>query len=93
MKLSADMLRAHGLDLLDFLRRGVFAVLIGLLVGAVGVAFHFGIDLVTQLRQAHNWFILLLPVGGLAIILLYRACGMEQDRGTNLVLVLSLIHI
>ena len=87
MKLSADMLRAHGLDLLDFLRRGVFAVLIGLLVGAVGVAFHFGIDLVTQLRQAHNWFILLLPVGGLAIILLYRACGMEQDRGTNLVLV------
>ena len=87
MKLSADTLRAHGLDFLDFLRRGVFAALIGLLVGIVGVAFHFGIDLATQLRQAHNWLILLLPVGGLAIILLYRACGMEQDRGTNLVLV------
>ena len=26
-------------------------------------------------------------MGGLSIILLYRACGMEKDRGTNLVLV------
>lgn len=77
----------HILDLLDFLRRAVFAVCIGLLVGAVGVAFHYGIDLVTELRVAHPWLILFLPLGGLSIILLYQVCGMEKDRGTNLVLV------
>mgnify|MGYP000867910548 CR=1 FL=1 len=87
MKPTADALRTHGLDLFDFLRRCAFAVLIGLLVGGVGVAFHFGIDLVTELRQTHSWLILFLPVGGLSIILLYQACGMEKDRGTNLVLV------
>ena len=75
------------LDLLDFLRRAVFAVCIGLLVGAVGVAFHYGIDLATQLRTARPWLILFLPLGGLSIILLYQVCGMEKDRGTNLVLV------
>ena len=79
--------RAIVLDLLDFLRRAVFAVGIGLLVGAVGVAFHYGIELATELRTLHPNLILLLPLGGLAIILLYQACGMEGDRGTNLVLV------
>lgn len=28
-----------------------------------------------------------LPLGGVAIVLLYRICGMEKDRGTNFVLV------
>ena len=40
-------------DLLAFLRPAAFAVGIGLLVGAVGVAFHYGIDLATHLRQLH----------------------------------------
>ncbi|HJC40059.1 MAG TPA: chloride channel protein [Candidatus Intestinimonas pullistercoris] len=74
-------------DLLAFLRQAAFAVGIGLLVGAVGVAFHYGIDLATHLRQLHPWLICLLPLGGLAIVLLYQVCGMEKDQGTNLVLV------
>lgn len=73
-------------DGLDFLRRALFAVLIGLLVGAVGAAFHYGIDAAAGLRRAHPWLILLLPVGGLGTVLLYQACGMENDRGANLVL-------
>ena len=87
MREPAELLPPQSLDFLDFLRRAVFAVVIGLLVGIVGVAFHYGIDFVTELRQAHPRLILLLPVGGLSIILLYRTCGMEKDRGTNLVLV------
>ena len=74
-------------DLLAFLRQAAFAVGIGLLVGAVGVAFHYGIDLATHLRQLYPWLICLLPLGGLAIVLLYQVCGMEKDQGTNLVLV------
>ena len=87
MNRLGESLREHGFDFLDFLRRAVFAIIIGLIVGLVGVAFHYAIDFVTELRLEHHWLILLLPVGGLAIILLYQVCGMEKDRGTNLVLV------
>lgn len=73
--------------LLSFVKGLAFAVGIGLIVGLVGVAFHYGIDLATEWRHELPWLILLLPLGGLAIILLYRVCGMEKDRGTNLVLV------
>ena len=85
---AGDSVRSDpGPELPVFLRRAILAVLIGLLVGAVGVAFHYGIDLATELRQAHPWLLCLLPLGGLAIVLLYQVCGMEKDRGTNLVLV------
>lgn len=65
----------------------LYACSIGLMVGAVAVAFHYGIDWATELRTEKPWIIWLLPVGGLSIVLLYRGCGMERDRGTNLVLV------
>lgn len=73
--------------------RILFSVLIGLLVGGVGVAFHYGIDIATELRQAHPWLLWFLPLGGLTIALLYRACGMEKDRGTNLVLAAVREHV
>ena len=60
---------------------------VALVIGVVAVAFHHGIDLATQLRLAHPQLLLLLPVTGAAIVLLYRACGMGSDRGTNLVLI------
>lgn len=87
MKPLSAPLRVLPDELGDFLRRALFAVIIGLLVGAVGVAFHYGIDLATELRQEHHWLLFFLPLGGLAIVLLYRVCGMEKDQGTNLVLV------
>ena len=71
----------------SFLKWVLYACNIGILVGAVAVAFHYGIDLVTELRGEHPGLIWLLPLGGPAIVLLYRGCGMEKDRGTNLVLV------
>ncbi len=70
-----------------FLRWLVYAGIVGAVVGAVAVAFHVGIDRVTALRAETPALIWLLPAGGLSIVLLYRVCGMEKDRGTNLVLV------
>ena len=76
-----------------FLRTGaafgkwaLYAIGVGILVGAVGAAFHIGIDWAAGLRAQCPRIVWLLPVGGVAIVLLYRACGMEKDRGTNLVL-------
>ena len=59
----------------------------GLLIGLVAVAFHYGIHIATHLRMTNPLLLLLLPISGVVIVLLYRVCGMEHDRGTNLVLV------
>jgi H+/Cl- antiporter ClcA len=70
-----------------FVKWLLYSCLIGVVVGLVAVAFHLGIDLAAELRGEHPNIIWLLPLGGMAIVLLYRVCGMEKDRGTNLVLV------
>ena len=58
------------------------AVLIGLLCGAVGSAFHLAVDTVTEWRAAYPQLIAALPVMGLAIVALYKAwrAGMFLGR-------------
>lgn len=68
----------------------VFSILSGIIVGLCGTAFYFGMSLVTVLRTQNPWLIYFLPVGGLAIVALYRMLHSEKDTGTNLVL--SAIH-
>ncbi len=68
----------------------IFAVLSGILIGFVGIAFYYGMDLVTGWRAQFPWLIFLLPGGGLAIVGLYHLLHNEKDTGTNLVL--SAIH-
>ena len=74
-------------ETLHFIKWVVYAAVVGFVVGGVAAAFHHGIDWAVELRHAHSWIIWLLPLGGVAIVMLYRVCGMEKDRGTNLVLV------
>ena len=62
------------------------AILIGLIGGAVGAAFHHSIRLATQFRLAHSWVIFLLPVGAIVIELIYRLFRLPDSAGTNLVL-------
>lgn len=71
---------------LTFVRWLVFAAVIGLAAGCVSTAFYYAFAWATGLRTAHPALLWLLPVGGVAIVLLYRVCRMERDRGTNLVL-------
>ncbi len=84
-------LKSHlhaGFDIVaGFARWLVLSCGAGVLIGLVAIAFHYGIRIATQLRLAHPYVLLLLPAAGVAIVLLYRICGMEKDRGTNLVLV------
>lgn len=77
----------HTWEGLAFLKWVAYACFIGVVVGGVAVAFHHGIDWATELRHHIPGIIWLLPLGGMVIVLLYRVCGMEKDRGTNLVLV------
>ena len=81
-----DRLSRFAEDPIVFLRWLLFAAAIGLAAGAVSTAFYYAFAWATNLRSGHPWLLFLLPVGGVAIVLLYRVCGMEKDGGTNLVL-------
>lgn len=70
----------------SFLKWCGIGLLVGVIVGAVGIAFHFAMELCAAARGAHLWLIWLLPLGGLLIPLMYMLCRVEKDRGTNLVI-------
>ena len=42
-----------------------------------GRAFHHAVELVTGVREAHSWLLLLLPAAGLAVVFLYRKLKVE----------------
>jgi H+/Cl- antiporter ClcA len=69
-----------------FLKWLLFSCLIGLVVGLVGSAFHYAIEWATEVRAEHDWVLFFLPFVGAVIVLMYKVCGMERDRGTNFVL-------
>ena len=55
-----------------FVKWLIFALVIGLVAGAVSTAFSYALTGVTALREDNPWLIWLLPAGGAAIVALYR---------------------
>ena len=84
---AKDRVKRGLLQVLRFFKWVVCSGATGVMVGAVAAAFHIGIDWGASLRESHPWILFFLPLGGVAIVLLYRLSGMEKDPGTNLVLV------
>lgn len=68
----------------------IFAIISGVIIGAVGTLFYFSLSFVTLVRAEIPWLIYLLPIGGLLIVGAYRLLHDEKDTGTNLIL--SAIH-
>lgn len=74
---------AHiGQYVVTLLKWMVLGGVIGLVGGIIGSLFHIGVDTATQMRLAHPWVLYLMPVGGLAIVGLYRLTRTE-GKGTN----------
>lgn len=59
---------------------------IGLLVGAVGMIFGYGVQFVTSIWMRHSWTLYLLPVCGVIIVWMYKTFHEEKNKGTNMVL-------
>ncbi len=59
--------------------------LIGTVGGFIGSLFHLGVSYATMIRQTHGWVLYLMPLGGLAIIWLYRVSDTE-GKGTNAII-------
>lgn len=62
------------------------AVAVGAVGGAVGSAFHMGVDYATHLREENWWILLFLPIGGVAIAGMYRIFKSKGALDTNRVL-------
>ncbi|MCI8895478.1 MAG: chloride channel protein [Lachnospiraceae bacterium] len=76
---------------IDLLIRWVlFSILSGILIGAVGSLFVYGLQHATDTRAEHPWILLFLPLAGVFIVWCYHVLRNETDSGTNLVL--SAIH-
>ena len=58
-------------------------ILVGVVGGLIGAAFHHTLAFANSLRGANNWLIFLLPVGGLAIVGVYKLLRLTHNRGTN----------
>lgn len=62
------------------------SVIMGIVCGIAGTAFHYSVDFATTKRTLYPYFIYFLPLAGLSIVFLYRHCGMKDDKGTNAVI-------
>ena len=64
------------------------AVIIGAVVGCVGTLFHYLIKISADTFALSNLkMVWLLPLVGVVIVASYKFCGMDNDKGTNMILV------
>ncbi len=67
----------------SFLKWLAIALCAGIFIGIAGALFHICLDKAAQLRMEHDFLIFLLPVAGIVIVALYHLCKMDDDKGTN----------
>ena len=77
-------------DLRHFFRWGIYASIVGIVIGFVGIAFVKALHAVNDFRTENPMIIWGLPIAGIIIVTLYKVCNYENDGGTNLVI--STIH-
>ena len=65
------------------LRWSILSILMGVIGGLLGAAFHHALHFVTHIRSEHMWLIFLLPLGGLLTVAIYRHPKMKGNKGTN----------
>ncbi len=71
-----------------FIKWCVCAVIIGALVGCIGTLFHYLIKMSAETFAMSDFrMVWLLPAVGIVIVAAYKYCGMDNDKGTNMILV------
>ncbi len=77
------LIKDAGKYLLNTVKWLGLSLLIGGICGTIGSLFALCVEQVTHLRSSYGWLIYFLPVAGLVITFCYHVCKMENDRGTN----------
>ena len=61
----------------------ILCTIMGTVGGLLGTGFHYALHFVTHVRLEHTWIVWLLPLGGIATVLLYRVFKLQGNKGTN----------
>ncbi len=72
--------------LVYFTKWSIVGLLVGALVGSASAIFLLSLKMATNYREANNWIILLLPLGGLLIGYTYYWLGKGVEKGNDLLL-------
>lgn len=81
----AAFIRTRHDHAMSVLRWTLILVPMAFAVGSLCAAFLWSLDAATGTRFAHPWLLFFLPVGGLAIGLLYHWMGKSVEGGNNLI--------
>lgn len=71
----------------DFFKWLLFSIVVGILVGFIGIAFHFSLEWANNIRLAHPWILLFIPAAGILIVWFYHISKIKNDKGTNFILI------
>ncbi|HWX02667.1 voltage-gated chloride channel family protein [Collimonas sp.] len=74
------------LMLLYLARWLILASLVGALAGLASALLLLSLEWATDIRNAHRWLLLLLPLAGFAVGLLYHFLGKSVEGGNNLLI-------
>ncbi|MFA8433060.1 MAG: voltage-gated chloride channel family protein [Marinifilaceae bacterium] len=84
MKSSPFTLNRQFIPLSIFLIKWILICIgIALMAGTASAVFLHSLSWATEFRDNHNWLLYLLPLGGLAVGLLYHYFGKEVEAGNN----------
>lgn len=76
---------AHSRSLAHLAKWTLLIVPVAMLSGSASAFFLWSLDLVTRFRWQHEWLLFLLPLGGLAVGLVYHLIGKSVEGGNNLI--------
>ena len=77
-------------DFLKIVRHSIYWMLcvapIAIVVGAMVALFLWLLEIATEVRQAHLWLIVFLPIAGVGIYRLYSIFGKDAEKGNDLII-------
>lgn len=74
------------IEFLQFIKWVVVSTVIGIVVGLIGTAFSYAMQMVTDFRMDNPRVMIGLPFAGLIIVFLYHLARRDNDKGTDSVL-------
>ena len=83
LKKSTVVIKSSRKFIYEFFRWILIAALIGFMGGIIGATFNISVKYANTIRSEHPLLILLMPIGGIAIVGMYKLCSMFDNHGTD----------
>ncbi|MCK5906379.1 MAG: voltage-gated chloride channel family protein, partial [Flavobacteriales bacterium] len=83
MKIKNSIISNYGISFAYLFKWIIISAVIALMAGTASALFLESLARVTDYREAHDWLIYLLPVGGLVVGLFYHYFGKDVEAGNN----------